>query len=286
MPAVISQFERQKDLDRQRQAIKKQRKNDIKMRKSTRNSLTKPTEPENESYLAKIAHLNGITAEGLAGEAIAELMLVLFQFIFNTPYLEQISQYQQAKNHDRQIALNEAQQLNQGLRFYEPNSNGLWPTVYRLNKEGKPMENQASVIPPQCATETELKANGFILRQIRMTYEPDSNGRYPDAYLANENGELDYTKLIENGQASPFQQLANGFVLKPDFIEGWKMVFDSCVERVRGHQQLSPLQKMRLHPAHVGNEGGNKNKADEGDMARDRAAMMAAQPRPAVKLPT
>lgn len=242
--------------------------------------------PSQESLMQKIAHLSGITAEGLAGQAMAEIMMLVVQLTFNSSYWEQVGRYEHAKDQDRQINLHEKELLLKDMKYYEQDENGQWPEIRRLDKDGKPRydenpeKDRENIIPPQCATDEELKANHYFRRAARMTYEPDENGKYPEVYALNNQYQVDYTRVVENGEATPEELIANGFIPRPSYVQGLKNVFAGFVESVQGFDALSPEEKLWLHPDQVDSKQGNDNSAD---LARDNAARMAAQARPAPK---
>lgn len=279
----LTAYENYLDDDERTQQELKRRRKDAKERKGARQTFMYKNSPDTQNHglAGQVAHLSGLTAEGLAGEAFADILVFALQFIFNTGYLEQCAMYQRAKDEQVHIIAKEKEKLEAGLQYYEKDQNGKWPNIYSLDRNGNPQTREEHLIAPQCASDTELRQNGYFKRGMRMIYEADENGNYPVTYMMNPNtGELDHHNEIKDRPATPMEQIANGFVPEPSVLQGYSNVFYRHMERMTGFGSLSPEAKMWLYGS-MGQDNA-KSQTKESDPASDRVGMGIKPPTPKI----
>lgn len=107
--------------------------------------------------------------------------------------------------------------------------------------------------------ELEALANG---EELRLVWEPDANGNYPDLYELNENGEIVGEKLSnEKAKDAPIELVRrNGYVPRPNFFLGLEDAVNMHIENMFGSGMLSQEQQTRLHGAFAQHLNNNSNK--------------------------
>jgi hypothetical protein len=108
--------------------------------------------------IGKAEHLAGLTAEGVAGEMIAHLMIFAIEATFNTPFWIQAEQFNEALRQE----LASLEGGNKPLRLcYLPDDNGDYPAIYPTNSQGE-VDFEADPLPEHEITPFAIRANGYI----------------------------------------------------------------------------------------------------------------------------
>lgn len=112
-----------------------------------------------QGVMEKFEHLAGLTAEGVAGESLFDLIIFATELTLNTPFWTQTLQFEEALR-------KELESLDSGepVRLcYLPDDNGVFPEIYPADGQGKVNFNKPPLRPEEI-TNFAIRANGYVPR--------------------------------------------------------------------------------------------------------------------------
>ncbi|MGE3318825.1 MAG: hypothetical protein AB7I18_05975 [Candidatus Berkiella sp.] len=113
--------------------------------------------PGDTGAIGKAEHLAGLTAEGVAGEMIMDLMIFSVELTFNTPFWIQAYQFDEA--------LKKELSSTDGVRLaYLPDDNGVYPEIYPVDGQGNVDYKQQPIQDQNEITPFHIRANGYVPR--------------------------------------------------------------------------------------------------------------------------
>lgn len=140
--------------------IHMRRRRDIAERKQLQQSIRGSSPTPSEGVMGKVRQMNSYNPEAVCGELIADLFILVFQLLFNVPYLrdkiiynEQLKKELFSKLQGRPLRL-----------VFEPDEYDRLPELYPVAENGEvqvdapPITNQAQM------TEELIRANGYTPR--------------------------------------------------------------------------------------------------------------------------
>lgn len=132
-------------------------------RESVINHITqRPEYPaHDQGVLGEMAHLNGLTAEGVAFKTVWILIFNLLERLADVDYRQQKFEFNQAKAQDAQNP-----DPNKHLA-YQPNHLGILPKIYPIDAAGN-VDYMAEPLQPKDITRRAIRANKFVPPPSRL----------------------------------------------------------------------------------------------------------------------
>jgi hypothetical protein len=161
----------QKELDiKQREKEIKEKNKALEARKSQKDGVIKAIahQASNDGgAIGKAEHLAGLTAEGVAGEMLADLFILSVELTFNTPVWVQMWQFNKAIEQELASIKN-----GDPVRLaYMPNEDGDYPEIYPIDGKGKVDYSKAPMRTynddgslSEHITPFHIRANGYVPR--------------------------------------------------------------------------------------------------------------------------
>lgn len=170
-PNVPNKETELKELDlKEKEKSIKEKKKALEARKSQKDAVIKALahSPSGDNgAIGKAEHLAGLTAEGVAGEILADLFIFSVELTFNTPIWVQMWQFNKALEQEIASIKN-----GEPIRLaYMPDADGNYPDIYPIDGQGKvdfsksPMrtyKDDGSLSDE--ITPFHIRANGYVPR--------------------------------------------------------------------------------------------------------------------------
>ncbi len=172
IPAPVTNKEtEQKERDlKDKEKIIKEKNKALEARKSQKDGVIRAIAHQGSAdggVIGKAEHLAGLTAEGVAGEMLADLFIFSVELTFNTPIWVQMWQFNKAIEQELASIKN-----GDPIRLaYMPNEKGDYPEIYPIDGQGKvdysksPMrtyKDDGSLSDE--ITSFHIRANGYVPR--------------------------------------------------------------------------------------------------------------------------
>lgn len=224
-----------------------------------------------EGAVAAIAHLTNMNAEGVAMGFVMDLCIFIFEMTLNVHYLKAATQY-----HMRQM-----REIAALGRLYAEDEEGNFPPIYGLDENGE----RTKLLTGDDITDPEIEANGYLLKPLRLTYDPSEKRDY-DIYKLNGKGELTKEayprdwKIPDNNEGARILE-AHGLSLRPNVFKSYEATILSYKEAIFGSESLSARDNFLVHGniGEHGSQGKGKDYVTDGTIV---AAQKALPPKAAM----
>lgn len=149
--------------DDQEKAERKRKEKALKKRMATKDQAIAAfaKASHTQGVMEKAEHLAGLTAEGVAGEILFDLIILSIELSINAPFWTQTLQFEEALKKELQsIESGESERL-----VYLPDDNGVYPDIYPIDSSGKVNYSKPPLTPgsPEI-TNFHIRANGYVPR--------------------------------------------------------------------------------------------------------------------------